>query len=295
MLLTDETNIRYNNIIFFVIEWEEFVKVFIMGLFLMIITSCSGYFSNKEVSPSGHTAGSLNRLEVIGGGYLSTDNYNEISPFLYRDADTGNAWLFFASDRKGDGLYRIYYAKMASDGRFYPPVEMDSNINASGLSMTYPVVFQGTIYIGYDPTNYNSIYSTNLYISFLCGSNTNCNINTCILDNNMAVLSNVFIFTNNGTNFTGLGFMADPDWGPTLLVFSGSQILSFYFFDGSEGFYSDMDIQTPGQIFNSGSGYIYNDSSYMLLSSGSQIVSGGYIYNYYNYSPPNLPRLLPMI
>lgn len=68
----------------------------IVLVLITVLASCSAFFDDGK-----RNAGSpaLQPLAISGGGYLSTDNYNEITPFLYRDS--GRAWLFFSSVRFG--------------------------------------------------------------------------------------------------------------------------------------------------------------------------------------------------
>jgi len=81
---------------------------------------------------------SLNTLQLSGGGYLSTDEYNEITPFVFRDTN-GIAYLFFSSDRAG--TYDIWYSLMNTDGTFENPVRLPSPVNETNSDEMYPVIF----------------------------------------------------------------------------------------------------------------------------------------------------------
>ena len=98
--------------------------VIIIGL-TMFLASCAGYFGAKGGADNPAEA---NPLAIEGGGYLSTDTHNEITPFLYRDTNGQNPVLFYSSDR--DGTYDIYYVRMNPDGTFQQPVKMGTNVNA---------------------------------------------------------------------------------------------------------------------------------------------------------------------
>lgn len=242
----------------------------------MFLTACSGYIINKDASEKSG-GGSYNRLGLVGGGYLSTDNFNEISPFLYRDQQTGNIWLFFSSDRDG-GKYRIFFAKMAPDGNFYPPQEMSSNINVPGTDQTYPLVFQAYYY----DANYN--YYTNIFITFLSKANSNFNINTFMLDSSMSDIS------NSGTiglltPATGIGLIPDLSYQEDLLLYDGSANPTGYYLNNyisiSWSVSGGYQFRKPAA---SGSGFVDNEDLYMLISSGSQLDQGYFGYSDYSYS-----------
>jgi len=127
-----------------------FMKTFFLASILLSLFYCSGYFNMDN---SDEADGDLSLALADGSGYLSTDNYNEITPFLYRNPDNGKAYLFFASDR--DGNYDIYYAEMDNKGKFSKPTKMDANINTTN-DETSPVVFKALAF-----TN------TNTYVTFI--------------------------------------------------------------------------------------------------------------------------------
>ncbi len=102
-----------------------------------IMASCAGYFDAAGERDAGRGVQTLALAD--GSGYISTDNHNEITPYLYRDTNSGRAWLFFASDR--DGNYDIYYAEMFPDGKFARPVKMDTVVNSSDFHEYSPAVF----------------------------------------------------------------------------------------------------------------------------------------------------------
>ncbi|MGA2142976.1 MAG: hypothetical protein ABSG94_11220 [Brevinematales bacterium] len=111
---------------------------------LCIITSmgaalygCSGLLSHNSGSES-QQAENVS-LALQGGGNLSSDTANDITPFIYRDG-SGNAYIFFASDRSG--TMAIYYAQMNSAEKFYNLKELGPDINQPGTADFSPVVFQ---------------------------------------------------------------------------------------------------------------------------------------------------------
>ncbi|MGA2142486.1 MAG: hypothetical protein ABSG94_08680 [Brevinematales bacterium] len=110
-----------------------------INLFMILVLSfccCSGYFTdNGPVQQAG-----MLRLAMEGGGYLSSDTANDITPFLFRDRASGNNYLFFASDR--GGTYALYYAQMDPAGNFFNLTKMDPVINQPGTTNFSPVVFQ---------------------------------------------------------------------------------------------------------------------------------------------------------
>lgn len=105
-------------------------------LLALLFASCSGYFNDNPEYPAGNGVDVLALAD--GSGYLSSDQYNEITPFIFKDTNTGKKWLFFASDRSGN--YDVYYAELFTDGKFSRPVKMDANFNTANQEFS-PVVF----------------------------------------------------------------------------------------------------------------------------------------------------------
>lgn len=138
------------------------MKIWIIAALITSLVSCSGYFTDE----SSIIEGEMNPLSLTGGGYLSSDVANDISPCLFRDQKTDKVYLFFSSDR--DGSFDIYYSMMDADGTFHAPVKMISNINTTEQEIT-PVVFQ----------RYAPYYGvTNIFLTYLRVNPTNTTIIT---------------------------------------------------------------------------------------------------------------------
>jgi hypothetical protein len=141
------------------------LKVVFYIMIVFLLASCSGYFSQDGGKNSGSE--SVNTLRITGSeATLSSDTANDICPFLFRDTSTGNAYLFFASDRT-NSTYKIFYSRMESDETFDDPVLMDSTINNPADNIISPAVFKS---------------GTNIYISVIAYSGGTTNINTYKLD-----------------------------------------------------------------------------------------------------------------
>lgn len=108
-----------------------------LAVLSLLAFSCSGYFDRDAGLENDK---SLSPLAIRGGGYLSSDTADDITPFYYHDTNTGKNWLFFSSDR--DGSYDLYYAEMNTDGSFQKPVKMDANINTTADEVS-PVIYFG--------------------------------------------------------------------------------------------------------------------------------------------------------
>jgi len=130
-------------------------------VFVVFISSCAGYFGGHAGSGSPAEA---KPLAVAGGGYLSSDNHNEVTPFIYRDTNGQNPVLFYSSDK--DGTYDIYYARMNADGTFELPVKMGTNVNTDTDDELFPVVYNNfrIVYLRYLRTNNssNTIFENNV-------------------------------------------------------------------------------------------------------------------------------------
>ena len=151
-------------------------KLFVLFL-LITLASCSMFFDREKTDRDGI---GINALALSdGSGYISTDEYNEITPFVFSDTNTGKKWLFFASDRGGS--YDIYYAEMDSEGKFSHPVKMDVAVNTSDGEFS-PVVFYGI---------YNDYSMTGLFISFLRGAGQLTNLETVLLNPDFSMNSNI--------------------------------------------------------------------------------------------------------
>ena len=105
------------------------MKKILSFLILLIVSSCSGFLDQEKIDRDGI---GINALALSdGSGYISTDEFNEITPFIFKNTNNGKKYLFFSSDRGGS--YDIYYAEMDTDGKFSHPVKMDSNVNTTAV------------------------------------------------------------------------------------------------------------------------------------------------------------------
>ncbi|NPV02636.1 MAG: hypothetical protein HPY53_14780, partial [Brevinematales bacterium] len=102
----------------------------LVGL-VMLMSSCGLFFvdgnNDQPVTP----------LATVTGGYISTDKYNEISPFILRMYN-GEVYLFFSSDRNGS--YDLFASKMEQNGDFNSPVRLPSPINGDLSDEVFPAV-----------------------------------------------------------------------------------------------------------------------------------------------------------
>jgi len=112
-------------------------KMLIVSVFSSILMSCGLLFTTSNTP--------VNTLQLSDGTYLSTDEYNEITPFAFHDT-TGISYLFFSSDRSNS--YDIYYSIINPDGTFGKAVMLPSPVNQTNSDEMYPVVlFDGFYYI----------------------------------------------------------------------------------------------------------------------------------------------------
>jgi hypothetical protein len=182
-------------------------KIFLLLVPIVVafLSACSGYFAGED---SKNSKDGVNKLALSGGGYLSTDDYNEITPFLYRDG--GKAWLFFASDRGGN--YDIYYAEMDSEGKFNAPVKLDTNLNTTNHEYS-PVVFQSY-------RNGDAPTGTNCFISFIRiefgGASTN--IRTFLVSNTFNVYSMGMGADPTMANAKSIALLSKTNHMPGLLI-----------------------------------------------------------------------------
>lgn len=133
-------------------------------LFFLFIFSCSGYFQDDKTDGD-----RLQPLALAGGGYLSSDTADDITPFVYRNSVNGKTYLFFASDR--DGNMDIFYAEMDSEGKFSAPAKLDSTINTAASEFS-PIVYFTNAYhilsfirISNTTTNMISYHLNNSYVA----------------------------------------------------------------------------------------------------------------------------------
>ncbi|OHD56026.1 MAG: hypothetical protein A2Y33_11270 [Spirochaetes bacterium GWF1_51_8] len=143
-------------------------KLFVFSLIIGLFTSCSLFFIGDNYENK------IVPLAVSGGGNLSTDSHNEISPFLFRGSD-GTVLLFFASDRLGS--YDIYVSRMNSGDEFSVPAKLPFPVNGDNTYEAYPVVHESY---------------PNLKVTLLKISNSVTNIYTYTIDTNF--ISNLATF-----------------------------------------------------------------------------------------------------
>lgn len=258
------------------------MKTVFFIILAIMLTGCSMFFDKGLTSRDGNGVNALALAD--GSGYLSTDEYNEITPFIFTDTNTMHKYLFFASDRGGN--YDIYYAEMDADGKFARPVKMVTNINTIN-NETSPVVF-------YDPM------SPELLISFSRGINgqPTSSLETYILDSNFnytGELGTPIVISNNSV----LSILWEGNY-PNLLISSGYE---YWFTCGWDGNWASSGIQSPipnnTMPINSAGGFqtvdlIAEQTAYwyiLTVQAGgrSQIYAGGntnfFGYNFFSVLP----------
>src|SRR5271157_4151878 len=104
---------------------KKALRIFLAITAAAVLYSCSGFLSHNGTNSgkSSQQAEKLN-LAMEGGGYLSSDTANDITPFMFRNG--GNTYIFFASDRGGS--LAVYYAQMDSAGKFFNLNELGTDI-----------------------------------------------------------------------------------------------------------------------------------------------------------------------
>jgi hypothetical protein len=107
----------------------------ILGVLFLLLTGCAWYNDLNGGADAG-----MSPVSQVGGGYISSDTANDVTPFMFRSVTDGHDYLFFASDRgNAVGSYDIYYSmKVGSD--FTAPVKLEG-VSTSGGSEKSPVVF----------------------------------------------------------------------------------------------------------------------------------------------------------
>jgi hypothetical protein len=202
---------------------------------LMFMTSCGLLFTTSEPKE-------VSTLALSGGGYLSTDNHNEISPFLFR-ASSGTNYLFFSSDRAGS--YDIYYAIMDKNGNFSAPVKLNSPINTADDEI-YPVF---------------AYTSMGTRLAFLRVSSTNTNLSVYNID--LPDLTNIFASGGIKLNATGLGYIKRSFTSILLILLGNNSILELNF--------DNSMIENPYTNTNNLTGNIYAlaNTKYIIQTNGS--------------------------
>ncbi len=182
----------------------------------LFLASCAGYFDAENADRTGKT---VQPLAIAGGGYLSSDTHNEITPFVFRDPNTGRNWLFYSSDK--DGTYDIYYSELLSDGMFNQPFKLDYPINTSNSNELSPILFF-----------YNRSGSVELYISFIQKPETHdsTNIISWVINSN-TFNTNDWLQDTFPTNAIHIGYEMETNdliYGGRLIVSFGSGNVVFY-------------------------------------------------------------------
>lgn len=184
------------------------MKAVIPFLVLLAFSSCGGYFDQEQTGQDGK----LQPLALAdGSGFLSTDQYNEITPFVFRNPYSGKNYIFFSSDRSGN--YDIYYSELLDDGTFIKPIKMSNDINTSSNEIS-PVLFY-----------YNFFGNVQLFISYIQISPNlaSTNIITWIIDSNSFTNRDYVQDSDFNTNATHIGYAEDP----TNFLLGGNLIVSF--------------------------------------------------------------------
>jgi hypothetical protein len=144
------------------------MKVIMPSFSILMFVSCSGYFSHNQdnISPKSVS------LAMEGGGYLSSETANDITPFMFRNSN--GPYIFFASTRSG--TLAIYYAQMDPAEKFFNLTELGTGINIPGTLAFSPVVFQNgaSTYVSFiSVTGSSSAGFTNLVITYSVDNNFN--------------------------------------------------------------------------------------------------------------------------
>ncbi|OHD56028.1 MAG: hypothetical protein A2Y33_11280 [Spirochaetes bacterium GWF1_51_8] len=219
----------------------------------ILLSSCGLFFVD------GTQGASLTPLATVSGNYLSTDNHNEISPFLARMSD-GTAYLFFASDR--NGTYDIFAAKMGEDGIFEDPVMVPAPVSTPGYDELYPVVFQYGTSLRLTVMRILNSSNTNLF-AYEIGTNT--------------YLTNTTYLQTFAVTGTGMGMYYGSNSGFFLTVSHGTSSVSYYELFNSD--WTPMGTKTlTGNIYsmsgvNINNNYNSNFNSYDLIVNETS--SGG--------------------
>jgi hypothetical protein len=192
------------------------MKFLVLFFLAVLLASCSGYFNPDSALPAGDRMDALALAD--GSGYLSTDDHNEITPFIFKDTNTGKKILFFSSDRSGS--YDIYYAEMYTNGKFARPVNMGASMNTTAGNEFSPALFYQQ-----DITN---IY--HLYISFIRIIGQVTNLETYLLNADYSVHG--FRSEITGDSFTHISIKRDGQAVYNYLhVADGTTNWSDYFWD----------------------------------------------------------------
>ncbi len=227
------------------------VSIIVTVFSISALLSCAGYFPGHHGpgNPHNNNQKGLQAAERIGqamegGGYLSSDTANDITPFIFRDKTTGSAFIFFASDR--DGAYAIYYAGMDAQGEFFNLTKMGSDINLGSMNIS-PAVFQ------LNGSNFIS------YISITGGNSTN--VITAGLNGAFQTNGSFINFMSiSPQNPTHISVYSDPSGNIYMLAANGSasiQIFSITMYGWN--LYSTITVNSPQ---NSIGGYLLTSGGF---------------------------------
>lgn len=259
-------------------------KLFVLFL-LITLASCSMFFDREKTDRDGI---GINALALSdGSGYISTDEYNEITPYVFNDTNTGKKWLFFASDRGGS--YDIYYSEIDKDGKCSSPVKMGETINDSGDQHS-PVVFYGQ----YNESSYGYFL---IYASGFSGL-----VNFYVYHLNSDFSVNQMANNYEYSGITGLSLKNKTSLYPTLLIAFGDTQWYEWTWDASMNgsFYSQYNntLSNVNVPLHSVDGYFemtlldYDFHWYVfsaLINGKQQIYAGSYD----SYGANNFYKVIP--
>lgn len=234
-------------------------NVLISVLTTLLAFSCAGYFQDDPVIRDK----SVQPLAIAGGGYLSSDTANDVTPFVFRDG--GRAWLFFSSDR--DGNYDIYYAELYENGRFSSPVKLLGQINTP-TNEKYPVM-----------TKSNSKY----YLAFIRG------ISNVVMEMTGSFLpvSNIGVITYA---FGNLGLFQHTNTNDTWYVVIEPSIMRMLGTPSFEGGAGNNPFIPGGLVC--GNLYFENGINFMVFESNNRIYwATNYGLDIESFTPPF--RIIP--
>lgn len=246
----------------------------------LFLASCAGYFDAENADRTGKT---VQPLAIAGGGYLSSDTHNEITPFVFRDPYSGRNWIFYSSDI--DGSYDIFYAELFSDGKFSNPIKM-TNLLCSSSNEISPVLFYYYL---------SNPMITNLYISFIristTGSSTN--IMTWCIDSYFNTTTNVSedSFSNNAKHIGLLsnpsdnvfyGFLLISENTSNLITFSKGSMNSDTFMWGGMSY--DTNVFKLSNLCYAANGFYepVSENFYYIFQNSSSQLWGGSVTNFGN-------------
>lgn len=228
------------------------------ALACLLLVSCGTYFSDASDS-SGNSE--LSPLAIRGGGYLSTDTANEITPFIFVDPLTSNRVLLYSSDQ--DGTYDIYYTRMNEDGTFEKPLKHNLSTAVNEISPVLMMMVQNAntnyifIYISIDSTN-----STNIFYHA-----------TNNLDILLSQETSKYEIGSLDLLPSRLGILYDSSWSNRLLLYYHENTLPDMLSSSSFGnwSYDSISYYNDGVDHLSGTFFSFDPSSYNSLASGTAV------------------------